>query len=223
MANIIILVIFICFAVGHIIGEFLKNLKIRYITKPLLMPLLALYYFIDNSSINWWILLGIIGGFGGDVLLMISESDPNKSENFFTFGLISFLLGHLFYIIGLVQLTNSFVSFQLWTIILMIPYILFIAIAAIKLLPAVGEKEPDMKIPVTIYLVIIGIMGVSSVLPLFAHTGAILLMIGAFMFMVSDSVLAFNKFKKEIPYERIIVMTTYILAQFFIVQGALLL
>ncbi|MHA1728798.1 MAG: lysoplasmalogenase [Promethearchaeota archaeon] len=223
-ANIIILIIFFVVAAVHITGETLENLTVRYITKPLLMPLLALYYLIGNPSLNWWIFLGIIGGFGGDFFLMIVESNPEKSENYFTIGLVSFLLGHLFYIIGFILLANGFGNFQMWAIILMIPYIIYVIIAALKLLPAVNKNDPDMKLPVTVYLVIIGIMGVSTVFPLGQSTNVsvIISMIGSIFFLISDTILAFNKFKKGIPHERIYVMSTYILAQFFIVQGVLM-
>jgi uncharacterized membrane protein YhhN len=186
------------------------------------MPLLALYYVVGNLDINWWIFLGIIGGFGGDVLLMVIESDPNKSENYFTAGLISFLLGHIFYIVGLFQIADIMANFPLWGIALMLPYVGYAIIAGFILIPAVQAKDPEMKLPLTIYLTIIATMGVITVLTLGTSSGVVLLMLGAIMFMVSDSTLAYNKFKKEIRFERIIVMSTYIIAQFMIIQGVLL-
>lgn len=43
--------------------------------------------------------------------------------------------------------------------------------------------------------------------------------VGAVLFVVSDSMIAWNKFATEIKNERVLVMSTYILAQFLIVQG----
>jgi len=46
------------------------------------------------------------------------------------------------------------------------------------------------------------------------------MMVGAILFVVSDSLLALNKFYVAINYAGIIVMLTYGLAQLFIVYGA---
>lgn len=42
---------------------------------------------------------------------------------------------------------------------------------------------------------------------------------GSVLFMVSDSVLAFNKFHSPIPWSGVLIMTTYIAGQFLIVRG----
>jgi uncharacterized membrane protein YhhN len=51
--------------------------------------------------------------------------------------------------------------------------------------------------------------------------GIILLMMGALVFIISDTINAFNKFAKEIPYERLFTMTTYLVGQFLLVLGFL--
>ncbi|MHA2000908.1 MAG: lysoplasmalogenase [Promethearchaeota archaeon] len=208
----------------HLFGELLiiknkenKNrMLIRYITKPLLMPLLACFYIFDNLSLDWWVILGIAGGFIGDVCLMIP--DPNKTKRFFKIGLISFLLGHLFYIIALILMTD-FAKYEFWSISLMIPYIAIGIIVYPRLIKHTGK----MKIPVTVYLIVIILMGVSTTF-LWGSSepiGIILLMMGALVFIVSDTINAFNKFAKEIPYERLYTMTTYLVGQFLLVLGFL--
>ena len=80
-----------------------------------------------------------------------------------------------------------------------------------------------MKIPVTIYLIVIILMGVSTPLLWGSNEpiSVILLMVGALVFIISDTINAFNKFAKEIPYERLFTMTTYLLGQFLLVLGFL--
>lgn len=219
---IIFIIFFFIFGIGNLVGEFMHNSKIIYVTKPLLMPFLGLYYIVGNPGFNLWILLAIIGSFVGDVLLMIIEQDPKKSDNFFALGLVSFLLAQIFFIIGFVQLANKFDSFLWWGIFIMILFAAYTVFWAKLLLPSLEKKDPDMKVPVLVYIIIIGAMSVSSVFPLGALSNSFYLIIGAVLFVISDSVLSINKFKKEIPYERLIVMSTYILAQFFIIQGVLL-
>ena len=208
----------------HLFGELLiiqnkesKNrMLIRYISKPFLMPLLACFYMFDNPSLNLWVIFGIAGGFIGDVCLMIP--DPKGTKRFFKIGLISFLLGHLFYIIALIIIVD-FSLFRWWSLLLTIPYI----IIGVYVYPRLIKHTGKMKIPVTIYLIVIILMGVST--PLLWGTGepigVILLMVGALVFIISDTINAFNKFAKEIPYERLYTMTTYLLGQFLLVLGFL--
>ena len=50
------------------------------------------------------------------------------------------------------------------------------------------------------------------------------LIIGVLLFMLSDSLIGLNQFKKEaiqIPFPRLAIMGTYILAQLLIVKGSI--
>jgi uncharacterized membrane protein YhhN len=46
--------------------------------------------------------------------------------------------------------------------------------------------------------------------------------LGSLLFVISDSVIAINKFFQPIPFDGIIVMSTYMAAQFLIVKGLIL-
>jgi uncharacterized membrane protein YhhN len=73
-------------------------------------------------------------------------------------------------------------------------------------------------------VIIFVIMGASAVFPLgtAAFPGVLTVMIGAFVFMISDIINAFGKFVREIPNERFYTMLTYLAGQFLLVQGYLL-
>lgn len=217
--QIIFMILFIITSVIHLIGEFKKNLTIRYFTKPLLMPFLGLSYIIGNPAVNYLIVAGLIGGFLGDVLLMIP--DPKNKGIFFMFGLISFLLGHLFYIIALILLAGNFSQFPLWGLILILPFVLYGIITYSKLMPHIKQNAPEMKLPVTVYLLVILSMGISTMFPLgnISTHGFLLLLAGAISFIISDSILAFDKFGPKIKNARIYTMITYLAAQFLIVVG----
>ena len=49
---------------------------------------------------------------------------------------------------------------------------------------------------------------------------ALWIMMGAILFVTSDSILAFNKFFSSFNYAGLIIMFTYGLAQLFITEGA---
>lgn len=207
--------------IGHLIGEALLikeykiGMTIRYISKPLLMPLLALYYLFATFDINGWIVAGILGGFVGDVCLMIP--DPKGTKKFFRIGLIAFLLGHIFYVIAFIQAAGDFAGYQWWSIFLAIPYVVIGAYTYPRLIKHTGK----MTIPVTVYLIVIVLMGVSTSLlwGIRAPFGVGIAMIGALVFMISDTINAFNRFAKPIPNERLYTMSSYLIGQFLLVLG----
>jgi uncharacterized membrane protein YhhN len=80
-----------------------------------------------------------------------------------------------------------------------------------------------MKIPVLTYGITISVMlscAMWQYQKLEAKT-SLFLIIGAAFFVASDSILAINKFKTHFEFSGILIMTTYIIAQLFIVMGAI--
>jgi uncharacterized membrane protein YhhN len=220
----LLFLLFCVLGAAHILGELLlikgvkRGMIIRYITKPFIMPLLAVYYVAAAREVNWWLFAGIIGGFGGDFFLMLP--DPEKTRKWFRMGLVSFLAGHIFYIVAFIQAAKGFHNFAWWSVLLAIPYVLFGAIVSPRLIRHTGK----MRIPVTIYIFVIVVMGVCATFlwGTGRAEGIMILMIGALIFMISDAINAFNKFAHEIPNERIYTMSTYIIGQFLIVYGYVL-
>jgi uncharacterized membrane protein YhhN len=76
----------------------------------------------------------------------------------------------------------------------------------------------DLMIPVIAYLFVIAIMGLLSVQSSFQLKWAVL---GAIFFIISDSLIAVNKFIIDLPVERVLVMSTYYAAQWMLVVGFL--
>ena len=219
--QIIILIIFGLISLIHMYGQYsiLKGKEklgkpIEYITKPLLMPLLIIFYLTYLPVVNWWYVTGLIGGFLGDVFLMLP--DPSGKKTAFKIGLISFLLGHMFYIVALIQLGWDYGHFQWWSLLIGASFVIFGIIIGPKLLKHCGK----MKIPVLVYLIVIILMGVTTTALIGLNTlGVVLLIVGAWLFVISDTFNAFNKFAKPIPNERLITMSTYIVGQFLMVLG----
>jgi len=76
---------------------------------------------------------------------------------------------------------------------------------------------------VVIYLIVI-VMMVTTARERFGKTNAVSfwqVFIGGVFFMVSDGVLAIHKFYNPFPESGVIVMGTYIIAQFLMVRGIL--
>lgn len=225
--GILFLVLFLLDAVLHLVGEWMIlhdspiGMRMRYFTKPFLMPLLGCYYIFTQlpDLVNIWIILGILGGLGGDVGLMLP--DPRGKKTGFKLGLISFLLGHVFYIIAFIQAAGNFQGYLWWTSFFTIPYI----VHGIIVYPKLTKHTGPLTIPVTIYIFVIVIMGISTGLlwGIKNPTGILIAMIGAWFFIISDTINAYNKFVHEIHNERLFTMSTYLLGQFLLILGYLLL
>jgi len=209
----------ICFfiaLVADITGIQAESEIIQYLSKPLIIPFLAGHFFTGVSNINCnlkkWILFALFFSWSGDVLLMFQ----GQKDIFFLLGLSSFLLAHIFYIIFFykVRLAEKIKS-NLWLLLIVIVYY---AALITWLFPYLH----DMKWPVCIYGVVISIMFMLAMHMLFISNkiAGKWMMTGALLFVISDSILAVNKFYQAFEAAGIVIMLTYGLAQFLIVEGA---
>lgn len=207
--QVIILIIFILAAGINVISnkklyKFGENLS-----KPLLMPLLILLYLLSVNTPNWYIVFALMFGFIGDVLLMGKEA-------LFIIGLVSFLIGHVFYISAFIK-TTDFSS---------IPYGFYLLILAYGFLGAFifrGLKPylKSMKPYAILYITAILTMSFTSLLRIDGTNGYQLWLpfIGSIFFIVSDTMLAYSIFKPGFKNRGTYIMITYIIGQFLIVSG----
>jgi uncharacterized membrane protein YhhN len=140
----------------------------------------------------------------GDVLLALDL------EQGFIFGLSAFALAHL-------SFTLCFYRWRHWhkrQLLLLLPLALFLWVMLWLLIPASGA----LQIPVLGYLGIISAMAITAIL---ANVSGRYLLIGASCFVISDSLLAINKFLQPLPYEGLLIMFSYYLAQYCLLQGCI--
>jgi uncharacterized membrane protein YhhN len=130
-------------------------------------------------------------------------------EKLFVFGLASFLIAHLLYIVLFVR--NS-IDARAGQKALAALLIIFSSVMFVWLWPNLG----DMKLPVAAYLCAITGMGAAAIL---AGFRAPWIMIGAMLFIVSDSMIAIGKFKSPIEYSNYLIWATYYIGQLFIALG----
>jgi uncharacterized membrane protein YhhN len=215
-AIIAFLVLFLIDTVIHVLGIFHPKeemvKKITLITKPLLMPLLLLYYAVGNPAINWLVFIGIFLGWIGDVTLIFPEN-----EKCFLIGLGSFLIGHLLYIIAYFQATSGFATTPAWFYVTIVIY----AVLVVLLFNFFKADLKDMKIPVAIYLGLIMTMSFAALnIGVSTEIGPItqrwIPFFGSLLFILSDFLLANQLFKKKFKFDQVIIMVTYIFAQFCI-------
>lgn len=186
-------------------------------TKPLLMPMLLLTVLCtENKPGKWLLLTGLFFSFLGDVFLLFDSRYPI----FFIFGLLSFLVTHVFYIIYFLKIPVTAPSLFKRRPLLLLPILLYIGTLLWLLVPRLGA----LQLPVIVYSLVLGFMLVCSLH--IAHRvtryTAVFFAFGAVLFVVSDSLLAINRFYYALPASGFLVMSSYCAAQAFIVKGFLL-
>ena len=129
----------------------------------------------------------------------------------FVVGLTAFLIGHLFYIAAFSKRWN-FHWLRFFTIIPLVAYGGYMGMEMYSALTASGQDS--LIIPVFCYLIIILLMGWLAIM-----TGNIWATVGSVLFIISDSILAWNKFVAEVTYAGPLIMTTYYTAQFLIARS----
>ena len=209
--------LFAVILIGDLVGIQLNNNLVQSFLKPLIIITLIGYFDSQLNSITKglakWVLFALLFSLLGDVLLMFQE----KKSIFFLLGLSAFLIAHIFYIIFFHKVrVKENVKSNPWLLVVVVIYYA----ALISLL---SPYLADMKIPVLVYGIVISFMFMLAMHMLFIKNKAAgqWMMVGALLFVMSDSILAINKFYQPFEAAGVLIMLTYGLAQFFIVQGAI--
>ena len=221
MIEYIFLILFFIIVGVELYGESKDNTMIFYASKPLAMPLLILFYIfgvingVGVNRIDWLIVIALIGGMAGDILLMLKNQ-----EKWFLFGMIGFLVNQIFYIISFFLGVGDISTFNTWAFFLFSPGVLIISFTV----PRFIKKTEDLKIPVLVYIGAILLMHIAAIVRLGVNQdiSIIFIYLGSILFIFSDAILAMIKWEGEFKNGRLINLSTYFLAQFFIALGALL-
>jgi len=177
-----------------------------YIFKPLTMVFIILIAVLkikaSPARYAFAVIFGLICSMAGDIFLML-PSDR------FILGLVSFLIAHLFYIVAFTS--DSQIKRAPWALI---PFVLYGIFIYVVLSPYLGT----MKLPVAAYIAVILVMGWRA-WERWSQTSkktALLAFFGAVLFVISDSILALNKFREPFAAARALNLSTYFAAQWLI-------
>lgn len=174
-------------------------LKIFFKLVP--MILIILYTYRNRQETKpihyYFIFSGLIFCMFGDGLII-----------WFVVGLTAFLIGHIFYTIGFFKIWEYSLA-RFLSFIPILAYGIFMSSEFVKALH--NRNENELIIPVILYIAVISLMFWSAIM-----SGQLYAIIGSLLFVISDSVLAWNKFISSIPFSGSIIMITYYLAQFLI-------
>lgn len=208
-----------CFHIFSLAGD---NISAMIISKSLIMPFLAILYFVlakqsANHKLDFFILVALFFSWLGDIALIKGHADTQ----FFIYGLVAFLIAHIFYIISFYKdmSRTSKVSLIVAQPHYALPIVVITIVFIYILIPGLG----DMKYPVMGYATIISLMVLFAInrWEKVSKASFYLVLFGAFSFFISDSMIAINKFHTPFELQRFAIMSTYIFGQWLIVEGIL--
>ncbi|MFN8672953.1 MAG: lysoplasmalogenase [Candidatus Sericytochromatia bacterium] len=189
----------------HILSFYKNKSKSVIVFKILSTTLLFILSIYINQDFNFYhktIAIGLFFSWFGDVFLLFPEK-------FFIQGLVSFLLAHIAYIIAF-KSNLAIVSY-----FYLIPFIIYGFLMFSLLKKNLGE----LKVPVIIYISFIMLMVFLALNKwlLIKDINSLYGLTGAFLFMISDSILAIDKFFKKFFLAEFLLLTTYYIAQVLII------
>ena len=203
LAYILVLLVIVSAAI-HIRAEYRGPRQHIYIFKPLTMVFILLIAILGQAALPFYkymIIAGLIFSLAGDIFLML-PSDR------FVAGLVAFLLAHLFYIAAFASEISTLIWWPLS------PFVIYGIIIYVILASSLGK----LKLPVLIYVAVILIMAWLA-WERWSQTGqigALLASIGAVLFIISDTILAIDRFRGAFKLSRASNLITYFAAQLLI-------
>ena len=212
------MILFFLFSVLHLVFSWQDNRKYRAFTKPFLLIFLLLYYLSAEELICIPLVLALLTSWLGDVLLI------PKGHKWFAAGGISFMFSHFFFV--LVYLRKIDLAHQPW--LLIIPVALLYYGIALKIIFSLKNNTPKAMIfPMYFYLLCNSTMNIFALMQLCSSrsSGALTAYIGAVLFYISDCTLFLVRYheNKELIFKKhFTVMLTYLLGEFLITYGIIL-
>ncbi|MDF8352671.1 lysoplasmalogenase [Ensifer adhaerens] len=187
---------------------------LHYLTKPtatLLLLVVVLRTISETpSAYAWAVAIGLVFAAAGDVFLMLPG-------DYFLVGLVCFLLTHCTYIYALTRDAKFAESKGIFAAF---------ALVALAVVGGLWTSLPDeMRIPVIIYALALGAMAAQAISRARQLSGtprataARLAAYGGLLFLISDSILAYGRFRFAIPFNALWVLGTYYAAQWFFARS----
>ena len=208
------LIVFLLFCIGDLIALGFEIFLLQAICKTLLVPSLWFFFTknvksksITTNEVQLALLFCTVGDFA-----LLFEKEVQLA---FLIGLGSFLIGHIFYVRAFLSIpmlrAENFMSFLSWLFVLygisLYSFLFF-------------HLDWVMRVAVAIYAMAITGMALTVISRKTTFNTVFPTVFGGvFLFILSDSCIAINKFLQPIPYAQFIIMITYMLAQGLIVYG----
>ncbi|MCQ2742515.1 MAG: lysoplasmalogenase [Bacilli bacterium] len=215
----IFLGLFLVTSIINLVFAYLEKEKERKITKCPCTLSLA-FAVIAFAPSEWLIYCGLFAGLVGDFFLIWK-----KKKRYLALGSLAFFIGHVFYIIRLAQFSlpgmgdYSWAYFSAWVVAAIIFLCAFYALGK----KIIGHGK--LATALMFYLAILGSLIIWSIIGCcidYHFAFLFITALGAITFLVSDSLIGYTMFTKDIKRRDFFIMATYLVAQLLVVSGMLL-
>ena len=215
--NLLLTLLLVIISVIQLYGSYINSRPVEYAVKPLILAWITLYFLLNTRPARGrnLVILAFLFSWIGDFILMFAW----KNDLFFFAGVGGFFLSQVTYIAAFSRYALSdgrgFLSRKpVW----ILPFIAYLVGMAVLLLP---HLEGIMIPVVLLYAVSLVAMSALALnrFGLSLATDARMVFAGSVLFVMSDTLLAVNKFMTSLPHGGFWVMLTYILAQYLIMMG----
>lgn len=184
------LLAFALFAVLDWIAVARRLRRLEWVCKPATLAALIGWAAVGPAP-SPWLLAALVFSLAGDVLLML----PGDR---FTAGLAAFLVGHVAY---LAAFDTPVGRWLLWTLVVVVA-------TGWVFVPVLAAVRASLRPAIVVYGLTLAGMTASAI-----ASGSPVAAAGGVLFLVSDSLLAWNRFVRALPGERAAVHVTYHLGQ----------
>ena len=212
--RIVVVVLFLVFTIVELYAAFTNQSAIKFISTPVLMPLLGIFYLVSARKKNWLVVAALAFSLLGDVL-----NQWQANEDVFMIETGAFLLALICYIIALNQPISHLRKVNPFIYVLVVVYVAYGIVTYLILRSYLGE----MELPAVIYFAIVLLMSFSALTRCgqFRSYSFWLPLIGSILFVASDTLLAVNAFEYhgQMKYGDFLTTLFYIPAQVMIVLG----
>lgn len=183
--------------------------SLAFVAKPLTTILVIAFAWLRGRTTvlplpRRWVLIGLVFSLVGDIALLW----PDKG---FLIGLLSFLAAHLSYLWAFTRVQKL----ADWPL----PFLAYGLLAGTILTSLWPGVPAALRVPVVVYVICLSAMGAQAAVLAWRARGAAdgprgaLLALGGLLFVMSDALLATNKFAGPLPLASVWVLSTYWAAQ----------
>ncbi len=211
-ATVVAFVVASLFAIGDWIAKARSGRVLEYLCKPAtLVALIAAAGLVDPATDahtrRVWFVVALICSLAGDVLLMLPQ-------DLFVPGLAAFLVGHLCYLVGFWTHGPSAFALAVSAVVV----IALVAPLGRRILTSIARagQPRELLVAVAGYMVVI-----SAMLATALASGNQFAVVGAVLFVASDSMIAWDRFVRTFAWAPIAIMVTYHLGQAGLVASLL--
>ena len=186
------------FAVGDWVAVGSGTKRLEYVCKPAataaLVGVAATLHAVDGDRQAWFV-AALVLCLIGDVFLMLPADRLEP-------GLVAFLFAHVAFSVGFLLADADFGALQLVACALVVVAIVVLAVRFIAALRRRGDRE--LVVPVIVYMLAIATMVISAI-----RSGNAWGIVGAGLFVVSDSLIAETRFVAPRRAGPVAIMVTY--------------